>query len=63
MPISFNEEVVFENEFFKGVVLFMLKTNPEHPRFVDHFKGKQRLFEMQIQGQFKKLPDGERTER
>jgi hypothetical protein len=39
-------------------VLFMLKTDPEDPRYVEHFKGKQRLFEMQIQGCFKKLPDG-----
>ena len=56
--IPFNEVVDFENEFFRGKVLFMLRLDPEDPRYAPHFKGKQRLFEMQIQGQFKKLPQG-----
>lgn len=58
VQIPFNEIVDFENDFFKGKVLFMLRTKPEDPRYVAHFAGKQRLFEMQIQGKFKKLPDG-----
>ena len=56
--VPFNEVVDFENEYFKGHVLFMLRTKPEDPRYVAHFAGKQRLFEMQIQGKFKKLPQG-----
>ncbi len=56
--IPFNEVVDFENEFFVGRVLFMLRTKPEDPRYVAHFAGKQRLFEMQIQGHFKQLPEG-----
>ena len=58
IQIPFNEVTHFENEFFKGQVLFMVKTEPEDPRYMAHFAGKQRLFEMQIQGQFKKLPEG-----
>ena len=57
--IPFNEITDFENEFFKGQVLFMIKTEPEDARYAHHFAGKQRLFEMQIQGKFKKLPEGE----
>lgn len=60
IQIPFNEITDFENEFFKGQVLFMVKTDPEDPRYVAHFAGKQRLFEMQIQGKFKKLPEGKR---
>ena len=59
--MPFNEPLDFENEFFKGQVLFIIKTEPEHPHFIGYFAGKQRLFEMQIQGQFKKLPEGEAT--
>ncbi len=58
LQIPFNEAVDFENEFFRGRVLFMLRTKPEDPRYVPHFAGRQRLFEMQIQGRFKKLPQG-----
>jgi hypothetical protein len=57
--LPFNEIVEFETEFFKGRVLCLLKTDPEDPVYGSYFHGKQRLFEMQIQGQFKKLPEGE----
>jgi hypothetical protein len=59
IQIPFNEIMSFETEFFKGQVLFMMKTQPEDPKYGAHFHGKQRLFEMQIQGEFKKLPSGE----
>lgn len=52
----------FENDFFKGRVVFLMKTDPEDPVYGAFFHGKQRLFEMQIQGHFKKLPEGKRME-
>ena len=47
------EPYEFETEGFIGRCLLKVKTNPEDPHFEPYFKGKKRLFEIQIQGQFK----------
>ncbi|CAM9517348.1 unnamed protein product, partial [Hapterophycus canaliculatus] len=51
----------FENEFFKGSMLFLVKCNPPDPKWAAHFQGvnSSRAFEMQIQGKLKLLPKGE----
>lgn len=51
----------FENDFFKGRMLFLVKCNPPDPRWAAHFEGSNsnRAFEMQIQGKLKLLPKGE----
>ncbi|CAN0461692.1 unnamed protein product, partial [Ectocarpus sp. 8 AP-2014] len=51
----------FENDFFKGRMLFLVKCNPPDPKWAAHFEGSNsnRAFEMQIQGKLKLLPKGE----
>ncbi|CAM9874990.1 unnamed protein product [Ascophyllum nodosum] len=49
----------FENDFFKGRMLFLLNSVPPDPKWGAYFEGKNRAFEMQIQGQLKSLPKGE----
>lgn len=51
----------FENDFFKGRMLFLVKCTPPDPRWAAHFEGSNsnRAFEMQIQGKLKLLPKGE----
>ena len=51
----------FENDFFKGRMLFLVKCKPPDPRWASHFEGANgnRAFEMQIQGKLKLLPKGE----
>eukprot|EP00752_Nemacystus_decipiens_P007824 g6989.t1 len=51
----------FENDFFKGSMLFLVKGDPPDPRWAAHFEGpnSNRAFEMQIQGKLKLLPKGE----
>jgi hypothetical protein len=53
-----DEPVEFENEFFVGRVLFMMKTDPRHPKWHQLFMGRRRLFWFQLQGQFKRQPKG-----
>ncbi|KDO32730.1 hypothetical protein SPRG_02428 [Saprolegnia parasitica CBS 223.65] len=48
----------FENEFFKGKVLFLLQTQPAPPKWQQLFLGRRRLFWIQLQGQFKQEPRG-----
>ncbi|OQR99094.1 hypothetical protein ACHHYP_07406 [Achlya hypogyna] len=48
----------FENAFFKGKILFLLKTEHEPPKWRSLFTGSHRLFWIQLQGQFKKEPKG-----
>ncbi|CAM9676741.1 unnamed protein product [Discosporangium mesarthrocarpum] len=49
----------FENEFFKGKMMFLMKSDPPDPKFNSHFEGKSRMFELQMQGRLKLLPQGE----
>lgn len=42
-----------------GLALLMLKREPMDKRYAGMFEGKNRMFEVQVQGRFKKPPDGE----
>ncbi len=51
----------FENALFKGKMMFMLRKQNDddmEKQFQDAFRGKQRMFWVQIQGKFKQLPKG-----
>ncbi|KDO32729.1 hypothetical protein SPRG_02427 [Saprolegnia parasitica CBS 223.65] len=48
----------FENDFFKGKILILLKTQPEPPTWQQLFTGHRRLFWIQLQGRFKHEPQG-----
>lgn len=37
----------------------MIKREPIDERYAHMFEGKNRMFEVQVQGKFKKPPDGE----
>ena len=53
------EPIEFENEFFKGKFLFLIKTNQMMPKkWTELFRGRRRLFWVQVQGKFKKKPKG-----
>ena len=55
--------IPIETEYFKGDILIMLNCNDKrlskYDIYSEHFKGKQRKFEIQIQGMMKTIPDGE----
>lgn len=46
------------NEWFEGRALVLVRSKPEDPFYAPHFKGKQRRFEVQVQGRFKVKPRG-----
>ena len=48
--------IPFENDYFKGKMLILLRTSPADETYGAYFAGSARLFEMQIQGKFKQLP-------
>ncbi|OQR90877.1 hypothetical protein THRCLA_09175 [Thraustotheca clavata] len=50
--------IPFENEYFHGKLLFLLRTQYECPKWQKLFEGKRRLFWIQLQGQFKVKPIG-----
>mmetsp|Transcript_12844 Transcript_12844/g.15345 ORF Transcript_12844/g.15345 Transcript_12844/m.15345 type:complete len:1797 (-) Transcript_12844:17-5407(-) len=56
LPPNAREVSTFENDFFKGSILTMLKTDPPDEVYAEHLK--TRLVEFQIQGCFKKKPKG-----
>ena len=58
-PPNSRTPIAFETEIFKGHVLLILRTNPPDPHFKQLFEGKKRMFELQVQGKFKRLPQGE----
>ena len=58
-PPNSRTPVPFETEIFKGHILLILRTNPPDPHFKQLFEGKKRMFELQVQGKFKRLPMGE----
>jgi len=62
IEINSEKPVEIETEYFKGQILVMMNTSGElsdYNRYKDHFAGKQRKFEVQIQGQMKTVPEGE----
>jgi hypothetical protein len=54
------EPYEFENDFMKGRLLFLLQRadSPTPPKYMELFAGKRRLFWVQLQVQFKKVPSG-----
>ena len=50
--------IPIENEWFKGLCVMKLRTEPGDPVFAPYFDGKRRWTELQMQGTFKKIPDG-----
>ncbi|TMW55301.1 hypothetical protein Poli38472_013192 [Pythium oligandrum] len=55
------EPYEFENDFVKGKLLFLLQSPETHPlpsKYRELFEGKRRLFWIQLQLQFKKVPSG-----
>jgi hypothetical protein len=57
-PANPKYPIPFETDLFKGVALLAVRTNPIDPMFKSFFTGK-RLFECQVQGKFKRYPQGE----
>ena len=53
------EPVPFETELFKGVCLLLIRSNPLDPFYMKHFEGKKREMEVQFQGTFKRMPEGD----
>ncbi|CAM9678508.1 unnamed protein product [Discosporangium mesarthrocarpum] len=58
--------IPIDNKYFKGTMFLMLRVDHLGPEFgagpgpYDHmFKGKNRMFEVQIQGNFKQVPEGD----
>eukprot|EP00903_Cladosiphon_okamuranus_P011548 g10871.t1 len=51
--------IPINNQHFEGLALLMLKREPMDKRYKHMFDGKNRMFEVQVQGKFKKPPDGE----
>lgn len=57
-PPNSREVIPFETEFFKGVALLLIRTEQVDEKYQDFFP-KSRQFEVQVQGKFKRLPQGE----
>ena len=49
----------FETEIFKGVTLLLVRTAPMDTHYRNFFEGTKREFEVQVQGKFKRAPEGE----
>jgi hypothetical protein len=61
LPVNSEKPVPFESEYFKGHLLVLIRCEGQLERYNyyrDHFKGRQRFFEIQIQGHFKSKPTG-----
>ena len=50
--------IPFETEFFKGVALLLIRKEQVDEKYQDFFF-KSRQFEVQVQGKFKRVPQGE----
>jgi hypothetical protein len=56
--VNSSEPIKFENELFVGRAFFFVRTNPEELKWKHLFIGKRRMFWIQLQGKFKKSPQG-----
>nr|CCA18149.1 conserved hypothetical protein [Albugo laibachii Nc14] len=56
--INSREPVRFENELFVGKAFLFVRTKPENPLWAHLFRGRRRMFWIQVQGKFKKEPRG-----
>ena len=60
MPPNGVKEFPFETEFFKGTAVLAVLHETMDPKFeIFYPEGKKRQFEVQVQGKFKRLPEGE----
>lgn len=50
--------IAFETELFVGRVYFFVRTTPEDPHWTHLFRGRRRMFWIQVQGTFKRAPRG-----
>ncbi|CAM9334146.1 unnamed protein product, partial [Phaeothamnion confervicola] len=51
--------IPIDSPFFSGEALLMLRTEPLDEAYREIFEGKQRQFEIQVQGRFKQVPQGD----
>ena len=58
-PPNLRTGMPFETEIFKGTALLLVRTNPIDSHYRVFFHGTKREFEVQVQGKFKRQPDGE----
>ncbi|KAF4323306.1 hypothetical protein BBO99_00003326 [Phytophthora kernoviae] len=58
MEMNSRTPIAFETELFVGHALFLVRTQPEDPHYAALFAGKRRMFWIQVQGRFKKTPQG-----
>eukprot|EP01041_Mallomonas_annulata_P003245 gene3245-6422_t len=61
ITVNSPKPVPIESDYFKGHIVFMVRTDgdlAQYNTYEHHFHGRQRKFEIQIQGQLKKLPEG-----
>ena len=58
-PPNLRVPMPFETEIFKGVTLLLVRTNPLDGHYSNFFDGTKREFEVQVQGKFKRVPEGE----
>lgn len=50
--------IPFESDIFKGHFIFVIRTKPLDPEYAHFFKNKRRMFVIQVQGRFKRVPVG-----
>ena len=58
-PPNLRVPMPFETEIFKGVTLLLVRTTPMDDHYRNFFDGTKREFEVQVQGKFKRAPEGE----
>lgn len=58
LPPNSRTPIPFETELFVGQCVLAVKTNPEDPDFKSYFT-QRHVFEVQVQGKFKRMPVGE----
>ena len=58
LPPNSRTPIPFETELFIGHCVLAVKTNPEDPDFKPYFM-QRHVFEVQVQGRFKRMPVGE----
>lgn len=58
MEMNSRAPIPFETELFSGHALFLVRTQPQDPHYAALFAGKRRMFWIQVQGRFKKIPRG-----
>lgn len=50
--------ISFETDLFKGMLLVAIRTTPMNQIYRHMFEGTKTCFEVQVQGKFKKIPNG-----